>query len=505
MVVRMSVQSQSRLLTWVPIALLVPTLVPALLFGPFPKRASWGGGSRAARQEDSRNEFAYLALERAERSVAQGRYDRAYAEYQRLAERYPGTPAGSIAARRAGPNGFLGEVDLRRVGPSPNRLDIILMAEGFPLADQRDFVKRVADVPKTLLSEPVFAEYRQYWNVIRAHYASRDAGVSGAGMSYSTALGARRVSAGPVPFVAVAPGTVAARLDALRAHDHSAVVFLATGAHGSASRGVATIGQEDQQHLMAALGHSLAGLLSERAAATGLQVISGPIARAQRPLEGPNVSTTDAPGAVPWTHWLDTDLRGIGVHEGADGQLRSRFRGSDGECWMGEPGASRYCAICREAVVLALYDYVDPIERAEPRGHPSSLVGVDDYALAGPGPHRFELALMKPQSHGLRIRWWLIESGSVPRAMAIDDRSASRPRRIRGPLPAIDAQPVRQVDSANGKESFQLAVDDMAPGLYRLICRVEDDSTVRGTSSPWVLEDPRDLLHSERGWWVRVD
>ncbi len=37
-----------------------------------------------------------------------------------------------------------------------------------------------------------------------------------------------------------------------------------------------------------------------------------------------------------------------------------------------------------------------------------------------------------------------------------------------------------------------------------VLCRVNDDTRLRGEKWPWVLKDEKDILRSERAWWVVV-
>ena len=139
------------------------------------------------------NEEAAALLAKAEQQAADARYADARRTYERIAERYPETPAAETARRRSQPSAFVGWADILRHGPSANRVDLVLMGEGYTLDHQKAFDKLADDVPRLFERQPTFREYYPYFNFQRANLISADSGVDGFGREYDTALGSRTI------------------------------------------------------------------------------------------------------------------------------------------------------------------------------------------------------------------------------------------------------------------------------------------------------------------------
>lgn len=167
--------------TWLPIVLLLSALSGA--------RAP-STSSRAPALPtilDSEDE-AQEELDKALKLAAKGKYKDAHKRYRKLAEKYPQTAAGRIAARRATPSAFISSADIVRSGPSSNRVDIVLMGEGYTAKHQKAWDNLAEDVPGYFERQKTFREYFGYLNFIRANLISADDGVDGFGREYDTAL-----------------------------------------------------------------------------------------------------------------------------------------------------------------------------------------------------------------------------------------------------------------------------------------------------------------------------
>ncbi len=440
---------------------------------------------------------AAAALAKAEAHIAKGNFTRAVADYRKVAKKYPRTRSGMKAARRAAPNAYIGWSDILRHGPSSNRVDVVFMGDGFELSDQKSFTKSVEDLPKVFEDEQLFGEYFSYLNFLQVHLVSAEDGIDGYGRSYSTVLEASISSdAKGEPYVRADPDRVVAMLREMPAHDDIALALVRGGGVGTADVGLATLGKTSSDILLSAWGYVFANLGNESSADLGLR---SEIERDSYP----NISDTDDPERVPWAHWIAAKARGVGVYRGAQGRLKGAWKSSSKGCVMGEANARNFCAVCREALLLRLYDFVDPIEAATPAGHPSLLD--ESLLLTGPGPHEFEVATMQPASHRLELRWWVLPSKDAPPPMGVDDSADPRPRSRRGALPPIEAEPLQERRPRKGADSFTLKKGAFDPGLYRVVCRARDTTELRGEKHPWVLKDEAGVLESERTWWVRID
>ena len=286
-------------------------------------------------------------------------------------------------------------------------------------------------------------------------------------------------------------------LDELPAHDGQAIVFVRAGVLGTGGAGVATIGGRDAGTIIHELGHSFGGLADEYAQETHKRA---------RTRDGINVSASDDPEQVPWKHWIEARVPGIGVYEGADGRVRGAWKPTASGCVM-ESGEF-FCDVCREALILRIHSLVDPIDWHEPLTHeiatPISYIMRDE-------PLVFRVRIMQPATHELEVRWWILPEHRTPRGTTAEggERYATErfgDRRDRGPLPTIMDAPLRTVEHPRSPERELLTIrpNDLDPGRYRIICRVRDTTRLRGEKHPWVLADPHGLLESERGWWLIV-
>ena len=219
--------------------------------------------------------------------------------------------------------------------------------------------------------------------------------------------------------------------------------------------------------------------------------------------EGPNVARIEDKRQVPWRHWLERRVSGIGVYEGADGRAKGAFKPTT-DCIMDV--GTKFCPICREQLLLQIYRRVDPIDGDSPPAHASPHDAIKlsaDTSIRDQEPIVFSVDVMQPKSHSLQARWYLLASDEEPRTLV--NTPPSLDRRRRGPLPIIDSQPVEKGWAKKGKSRFEFLQRKTPPGLYRVVCRVVDTTKVRGERYPWVLKDEHGVLESQRVWWIHIE
>lgn len=446
---------------------------------------------------------AALELARGDEHVAKGRYAEAVRAFRRVAEDFPETAVAQAAAARAHPNAMLGWSDVVRHGPSGNRVDVVLMGDGYVLKHLDMFDDLAEFIPTRFEKQPTFREYYAYFNFVRAVVVSAENGVDGFGREYDTALGAFTGST-YAGHVGVSGERVHAMLDRVPEHDGLAIVFVKNGVLGTGGYGVATIGGMSTLITLHEWGHAFANLGDEYA--TKIRDDATAMTRV-------NVSVTDDPERVPWRHWLEARVPGIGVYEGAGAQVRDAWRPTASGCLMNE--GEFFCPVCREAVVLRIYTLVDPIEDCSPPA-PDTEAGL----ILRWDPLEFRVRVMQPAEHDIEVRWWL-----VPEDRLVDARTSELPeredwpertrtstgevfgdRRDRGRLPNIAEKPllVSRHGDRDGVHRLVLKPGEVDPGRYRLICRARDTTEIPGEKWPWVLRDPHGLLESERAWWIWV-
>ncbi len=436
-------------------------------------------------------EEADAQLARAQEKYEQGKYKEAQRIYRDLAKDYPDTEAGRAGARRSQPNAYLGHTRIVGDGPSTNRVDVVLMNDGYRIDKQKSWNKFAADLPREFERNDAFGEYFGYLNFVRCNLVSEDDNITGFGRTTSTALGGH-VRGTIQGHVGVERDKVRAMLAELPADEHDGLVMavVRVGVLGTGGDGIACIGGQGAKIAVHEWGHAFAALGDEYSRKTHER---------EGGRRAPNVSDTDDPTKVPWAHWIDAKARGIGVYEGANGQVRGAWKPKASGCVM-QNGES-FCEPCREAVVLSIYALVDPIESTTPDTNDED--GRDELVLDG-GTLDFTVKVMQPESHDLDVSWYVLREGTLPRSPRPLAANATD-RRSRGPLAPIDAKPDKQFAAdRRGEASFRLRASDLDPGRYRVVVRVRDTTEFRGEKLPWVLKDDHGLLESERGWWVRV-
>lgn len=432
-------------------------------------------------------------LEKAEGRAEKGRYSDAAGYYRQLAKKYPNTPEGRIGARRSQPSAYLGTAPLgKEHGPASNRVDVAIMGDGYQLDEMKGFDKLAKDTLSLFERQKTFREYYSYFNFHRVALVSKDNGVDGFGRKNDTALDGH--TTGTIAgHVGVSGKLVGEMLDEMGEHDDLAIVYVKQGILGTGGNGYATIGGRDDKTTIHEWGHAFANLGDEYSTKTHDR---GSVSNRV------NVSKTDDPKRVPWAHWIDAKTPGVGVYEGASGQVRGAWKPTASGCVM-ESGEF-FCEPCRESLVLHIYAHVDPIESCTPPPH--SRTQETYIELVEFKPAEFEVIVMRPKTHNLEVSWWVIPESKASRGKS--ERSGKKPgqdRRSRGALPEIKEKPrTTSRNNKSGRHTFELKRQSLDPGRYLVICRAQDRTKVRGDRFPWVLEDKKDLLVSERSWLISV-
>lgn len=441
-------------------------------------------------QSEAADDFA-----RAEELACKGRHADARNLYERIAKEYPGTSEAARATERAKPSALLGSCKLIDNGPSENRVDVVLLGDGYELDHQKAFDKLAADVPPFFDRVEVFREYWSYFNFHRGVCLSAEAGVDGFGREYDTLFNAHTLGT-DAGHVGIDAKRVHEILRDIPGSDGIAVVYVKLGVLGTASGGVATIGGREEGTTVHEFGHAFAGLGDEYSSHTH---------KRGKPSDGINVAASEDEERSPWRHWLEARHPSVGMYEGACGQPQDAWRPTASGCVMND--GQEFCPVCREAIVLRIYSLVDPIERAEP---PAPGAYVREPVLLTQGSSEFRVEVLQPASHRLEVSWWLESSARYPVSLSdegvpVAPRAAPRSRPERGPLAPMSEKPTRRGRAeSDGESTLRLLHDELAPGLYRITCRVRDTTELPGERFPWVLKDDRGLLESERIWWLEV-
>jgi hypothetical protein len=279
---------------------------------------------------------------------------------------------------------------LRSSGPSSNRIDLVIVGDGYTLEELTTTYDDHADRLATQIFErrggsmdltQPFRQYADYFNVHRIHLASSESGIDDpeTGAAVDTALDGTTACADPIDGPCQVDFTkVQSAIDsALNGTDISPdwrVVVLNTdepsgGAYtSSASGGLAVYGGAygsgrrsyfAREIALRELAHVYANAGYE--AFTENTQYTGPEPRFA------NVSTSST--VAKWAIWHGYDSRRdgvstIGAHEGAAGYAQGLYRPAEASK-MGDQldqEVRRFDAIIREQIILTIYQHVRPID-----------------------------------------------------------------------------------------------------------------------------------------------
>ncbi|HRQ65088.1 MAG TPA: M64 family metallopeptidase [Xanthomonadaceae bacterium] len=210
------------------------------------------------------------------------------------------------------------------------------------------------------------------------------------------------------------------------------------------------------QLMMHELGHSLIGLGDEYA----INIANpGPPYCSDRGGDRPcmdNHTDVDDPAAVKWRAWFEPGIpvpspssaRGVGLFEGVIQYPQGLYRPTFTACLMHSTAFRDLCPVCRESFVTSLY--------SGRFGEPAGGIDLIEPGTESPPPHtpvphllgsvqRFEATVIAPQVQGIE-RQWLLDGEPLPGA-------------------AGDALDLELADGITGTRTLELRVIDRGPYL----------------------------------------
>ena len=342
-------------------------------------------------------------------------------------------------------------------GPAANRVDIAILGDGYTSAELGKYRADADTVVAQFFADAPYNEYRPYFNVRLAGVVSQQSGADHSERSpavyVDTALDAAYNCAGTVRLICVNDEKVRAVLEATFAPAERDIVLVVVND--------AQYGGSGGQWAVAST-HSLSGILAlhETGHSFGLlgDEYSGPGSCSDQPEPlGPNLTKQTDRTLIKWRHWISgttpvpttsTEQELPGLYEGGWGCTDDMYRPTYDSVMM-STRVSFWGPINREQLVKRIYNFVSPLDAAEPAG-PSVTVGKDT---------TFRVAPMKPTDGTLEVTWYLngISTGATGNAITI--ASASLPTGT-----VVEA-------------------------------RLQD-------RTPWVIQDPEALLRETRQWTI---
>jgi hypothetical protein len=428
------------------------------------------------------------------------------------------------------------------------------MGDGFPIdrSSQNKQEKWAGYCLDVLWNEDSFSEYRDYFNVYFVRLASLEEGVDPnlspeerakieernrnrsrkKKTDYNTALDAK--AAGPQGQVMCDRGLVYKWLEIANrdvpgcGDDRLVIAFAQFGRLGMGGGGIANVGRPDKSVTTHEFGHAFSRLLDEY---TGNP--NPPQGAWARTIHAANASTTDDPEQVPWAHMLKKRMKGVGIYEGGATFNKGVWRPAR-TCAMNAAGATKFCPVCREQTILVIYEYVSPIDVAEPAPN-SEVKAVED------DDTQIVVTPMQKRRHHLEAEWYVAPlQVTTPNAAPADPEPAAgdddgdgeddmtleeleeiargagavredRPMMFRGfggqrakQNRSEYAEPPRGETSKLGKRlrgkprRFAFEVGKLPPGRYTVTVEVSDPTK-------WVVKDEKHLLKERMTWTVTVE
>lgn len=461
-----------------------------------------------------------------------GSWKEAQDTFREVLKKFPDSIHKADCEARGGDNCYMGTTKLHESGPPSRRIDVSVMGDGFQIDAkaqklQEDWSKLCLDV---LWSDAAYSEYRDYFNYYAVRLVSKDDGVDKPltdkekadiearrrrgkktkvrATDFNTAIDCK--AAGPQGQVMADRELVyqwleIANRDVAGCGDDALVIaFAKFGVLGMGGGGIANVGRPDKSVTVHEFGHAFVGLLDE------YQNQPGPPPYAIRA-----ANATSDPKFIPWQHFLDRKVAGVGVFEGGATYVKGVWRPASGGCAMNSAGATGgYCPVCREAAVLCIYGYVSPIDQTTPLPDTERRCVADDGAVISVVP-------MRPRTHDLSIEWYVdrvpdsepgpqpVAGGGVTTDQApeggVPGWSPGPRLRERDPI-LYEMAPFGVLDEGRAKtertkgriERHVFEVSKLPPGRYVVTARVWDPTE-------WVLKDDRHLLEERASFWYTVE
>jgi tetratricopeptide (TPR) repeat protein len=407
-------------------------------------------------EEDERYQNAESLAARAAALVHRGYFEMAKAIWKRVAKLSPGSDVGRDAAEKVADNCFLVMEPIVENGPPEKRACFYVLGDGYQCVDRRQLTfDRAADqLVKYFRQREVFAEYGSYANFYRVNCSSKDSGVDTPTNRASTALGGKW-SGGSQGQVTVDHALVSRVLSKVTNRWATALVMVKEGGLGTGGGGVAAFAHAGTGVAYHEFGHAFGGLMDEYSTQVSATPPVGPAPR------GINLANSEKLDECPWKPWIEAKTPGVGLFRGGAGRSDGVWHPTTG-CVMGAGGSPEFCCVCREAVVKRLYQFVRPVQNVVPP--PGDLkFGVD-------ATKTFRIAVMKPETHFLKVRWSYNGKALEGGAREIEDG--------------------RVVETL----TLDLSKLSVTPGYANVLEAVVHDDT------PWVLTDPEGLLTDKLSW-----
>jgi hypothetical protein len=344
-------------------------------------------------------------------------------------------------------------------GDPANRVDLAIIGDGYSPQDISQYATHVSQLLSAMVKQQPFTEYQRYFNVHRVDLVSPESGADHPELTppvfKNTALGATYNCAGISQLICI---DVSAALDVASqslapAQRDLIIVLVNDTTYGGSGGAVAVASRHSAvvELVLHELGHSF-GLLAD-------EYGSPPPPYCDTSVEPPEPNVIRQQWNK-WSVWISPATQiptppvtpGLpGLYEGAKYCDHHLYRPTPNSKMrmLGMP----YESINLEQMVKRIYTLVDPIDQAIPAA-PAMVLPWGTYLTFG-------VAVPAPMTHALNVMWW------------------------------INGYPYTTLSV------WGVSTTGVTPGRYVVEVVVSDPT-------PWVRQDPNQLLQARRSWTVDI-
>jgi IgA Peptidase M64 len=296
-------------------------------------------------------------------------------------------------------------------GPSSNRFNLVFLSEGYPPAQAGQFLIDCTNALNGLLSRAPFAEYRSCFNAYAISVPSVDSGSDHPGwpllrdtyFNSSYSIDDLTITIPPNAFdntYADGQGKVDALLQTYMPLCQAPVLLVndstSGGSDGFDKTAITSTGVARPDILAHEIGHVMANLGDEYTNANpGFPNT-----------EEPNTTQETRTNYIKWKAWIAPSTpiptpatasytSVIGLFQGAHYHITNWYRPKY-DCTMNHRGAP-FCEVCGEALVLALYGKIRPVDAFTPAS--------TNFSISTTQAVTFQLSLLQPSTHRLAVQW----------------------------------------------------------------------------------------------------
>lgn len=268
------------------------------------------------------------------------------------------------------------EVEVLRDGGSPsNRIDVVILGDGYRAQDQAQLTSDATNVVNQLFAATPWKEYESLFNVSLVHVVSNENGADNGtyGATRDTALGAYYNCSGIDRALCINYGLVYSAANAAVPTYDFIVVVVNDPKYGGTGGSVATLSIHSlaPEILIHEMGHTIGKLADEYTDAyPAYPSCSGDCPEAN--------ATLNATATVKWSKWVDATTpvptptgsgysAKVGVFEGCRYKTTGVYRPFEHNCRMDILGVP-FCSVCSEGQVLKFANLVSFFDSHTPAG-----------------------------------------------------------------------------------------------------------------------------------------